>query len=121
MSFVDEHNDRLRGRLHFIDHTFQSAFEFTFDTGTGLQQPEIERTNRHVSKRFRYIALRDTKGKTLHNRGLTDAGFTCEDRVVLTTTCQDVNDLPDLEIAAENRVDLTSASFCRQVLGKLIK
>ena len=46
------------------------------------------------------IAGGDAQGEALDDRGLADAGFAGEDRVVLPTPRQNVDDLPDLEITA---------------------
>ena len=54
----------------------------------------------------RHVAARDAQRETFHHGGLADARFAGEDRVVLPPARQDVDDLADLEIAAEHRVDL---------------
>ena len=54
----------------------------------------------------RHVAGDDAQGEPLDDGRLADAGLAGQDRVVLPPPRQDVDDLPDLEIAADDRVDV---------------
>ena len=88
---------------------FQAVFEFAFDARPGLQKSEIECSDRDVLQRIGDVALRDSQGKPFDHGRFTDAGLTCQDRIVLPAPSQDIDDLANLEIAAEDRVDLAGA------------
>ena len=119
--FVDEQDDRLRRGLDLLDHRFQPVFELALHPGARLQQPEVERAQRHVLQRRRHVAGGNAQGKALHHRRLTDAGLTGHDRVVLAAPGQDIDNLPDLVVAAEHRVDLAVARPLGQVDGELVE
>src|SRR5205807_4775823 len=52
---------------------------------------------------------------------LADARFTGQDGTVLAAPRQNVDDLPDLEIASEHRIDLALTGIFREVHGELIE
>ena len=43
VGLVDEQDDRLRRRLHFVDHLAQAVLELALHAGAGLQQADVER------------------------------------------------------------------------------
>jgi len=103
--FVDEENDRPRARLDFLDHRFEPVFELASDPGARLQQSEIEGPHDDFAQRGRHIALRDAYCEPLDDRGFSDPRLAGQDRVVLAPPRQNVDDLADLGVAAEDRVD----------------
>ena len=106
--FVDEKNDGGRGRLYFLDQTFEAIFEFSFDAGAGLQKREVERTDRDVLEHRRNIAGSDAQRKTFDDGGFADACFSGEDGIVLAAAREDVDDLSDFVITAENCINFSS-------------
>ncbi len=118
---VDEHDDRLRRSFHLVDDTAQPVLELALHAGARLQQPKIERAQRHPLQTWRHVAGGKAHGETFDNRGLADAGLAGEDRIVLPPPRQDVDDLADLGVAAEDRIDLAGARLRRQIGGELIE
>ena len=57
-------------------------------------------------------------GEAFDDRGLADAGLAGQDRVVLAAAHQDVDDLADLLVAADDRIDLALARPLGQVDGE---
>ena len=57
----------------------------------------------------RHVAARDPQREALDHRRLAHAGLAGEDRVVLPPAHQDVDDLPDLLVAADDGIDLALA------------
>ena len=112
---VDEQDDRLRRRLNLLDHLPQAVLELALHPGARLEEPEIERPERHVLQGRGDVAARDPVGEALDDRGLADAGFAREDRVVLPAAHQDVDHLADLVLAAHDRVELLLARALGQV------
>ena len=66
-------------------------------------------------QRGRHVAVGDALGEAFDHRGLADAGLADEDRVVLAPAHQDVDDLPDFVVAADDRIDLALARLRGQV------
>ena len=121
VGFVDEENDRRGRRLHFFHQPLQPVFEFALDAGAGLQQRQIERAHGDVAQTRRHIAVHDALREAFHHRGLADAGFARQDRVVLPAAGEDVHHLADLEVAPQHRIDLALARVLRQVDRELIQ
>ena len=119
--FVDEQDDRLRRRLHFVDHLAQAVLELALHAGAGLQQPDVEREQRDVLQRRRHVAAREPQRKAFDDGGLADAGFTGENRIVLPPAHEDVDDLPDLLVAAGDRIDLPLARAIGEVGGVFLQ
>ena len=63
------------------------------------------------------IALR----KSFHNRGLPDAGFAGQDRIVLPAAHQHVDDLPDFLVAAEDRVHFARSRLGGEILREAVE
>ena len=118
---VDEQDDRLGRRLDFVDHLAQAVLELAFHARAGLQQADVERVQRHVLQRRRHIASRQPQREAFDDRRLADAGLAGENRIVLTAAHQDVDDLPDLLVAAADRIDLALARLLGQVRRKALE
>ena len=69
----------------------------------------------------RHVAARDALREAFDHRGLADAGLADQDRVVLAPAHQDVDDLADLVVAADDRVHLAAARLLGQVDGELLQ
>ena len=61
------------------------------------------------------------RAKPFDHGRLADAGLAGQDRVVLPAAGEDVDDLADLEVAADDRVDLALLGPVGQVHGELIE
>ena len=116
---VDEEDDRLGRRLHLLDDLPQAVLELALHPGAGLEQPQIERPERHVLEGRRHVAARDPVGEPLDDGRLADARFAREDRVVLPPAHQDVDHLADLVLAPHDRIELLLAGPLGQVDGEL--
>ena len=106
MRFIDEQNDGLGRGLDFVDHLTQPVLELAFHARAGLQQADIQRAQRHVLQDRRNVAINDAPREPFHDGGLADAGLAGQDRIVLPPAHQDVDNLPDFGIAADNALDL---------------
>src|SRR5687767_6758746 len=109
MCLVDEENDRLRRRLHLFDDLAQALLELPFHACSGLEQREVEGADADAEQLRWDIAGGDALCEALDDGGFPDAGLASQDRVVLTPAHQDVDDLPDLLVAANHRVELPLA------------
>ena len=118
---VDEQHDRLRRGLHFVDHLAQPLLELALHAGAGLQQADIQRPQRHVLQGRRHIAGGDAPREAFDDRGLTDARLAREDRVVLPAAHEDVDDLADLVVAADDRIDLALPRLLGEIDGEALQ
>ncbi|EAQ03151.1 63 kDa protein [Pseudooceanicola batsensis HTCC2597] len=118
---VHEHDDGCGAGLHLVDHLPQPVLEFALHRRPGLQQPHVEHQQAHVLERGRHVAARDAQREALDHGGLAHPGLAGEDRIVLATAHQHVDDLPDLLVPADDRVDVAVARLFGQVGAELVQ
>lgn len=121
VGFVDEQDDRLGRGLDVLDDLAQALFELALHAGAGLQQADVEAAQFNVLERRRHVAGDDAQGETFHHRGLAHPGFTGEDRVVLPSAHEDVHQLADLFVAADDGVELAAAGLFGEVDGEALE
>ena len=115
MRFIDEKDDRFRGGVNLVDHLSQALLEFTLHTSAGLQKSQVEGTETNILQRGGDIALGDPLCEALDHRRLAHSCFARENRVVLATTKQDLNDFSNLFVAPNDRINLTLARALGQI------
>ncbi|MOA18091.1 hypothetical protein D3C78_1383790 [compost metagenome] len=121
MGFIDEQNDRFGRGLHILDHLAQALFEFAFHAGAGLQQADVQAAQLDVLERRRHVASDDAQGEPFDHGGLADTGFTGKDRVVLPASHEDIDQLADLFVTADDRVELAASGLFGKVDGKALE
>jgi len=89
-----------------LDDRLEAVFKLTLHARTGLQQAEIERADGDVLERIGHVALGDSQGEPLHDRRFAHARFAGENWIVLPAPHEDVDNLANLRIAAEHRIDV---------------
>ena len=68
-----------------------------------------------------HVAADDALGQALDDGGLADARLADEDRVVLRPAAEDLDDPPDLVVAADDRIELAGAGLGGQVAAVLLE
>ena len=121
VGLVDEENDRRWRLLDLVNHALEPVLEFTFHARARLQQAQVERAERNVLQRLRHVAIGDPLGESFDDRRLSDARLAGEDRVVLPSPREDVDDLPHLGLAAPHRIDLAGLRAAGEVDRVLIE
>ena len=105
MQFINEENP-FRMFLHFFNDFLQSFFKFTSVLGTGNHRGHIERNNMAVLKNFRNVIFNNSLCQSFCNGCLTNPWFTNQNRVVLVTTGQNLNNPVDFIGSANDRINL---------------
>ena len=82
MDLIDEDNDVAAGADLFED-LLEALFEVTTVTGTSDKRTHVEAVNLLVLDGFRNVAVNNGLCQPLNDGGLTDAGLTNQNRVVL--------------------------------------
>ena len=121
MGLIDEKDDGRRRRLYLLDRLLEPVLELALDTGSSLEQAEVEGAQNDVAKRGRNIALGNPQRQPLDDRGLAHARLARENRVVLPAADQDIHDLPNLGLAADHRVNLSLPGALREIDAELIE
>ena len=113
VDLVDEH-DRARIGLDLLDHLLEPLLEIAAIARAGEQRAHVEREHRRALEHFRHFAVDDAARQPFGDRGLADAGFADEQRIVLLPAAKHLDRAVDLGVAADQRIDLA-------VLGLLVE
>ena len=105
----------------FVEHAFQPFLELAAIFGSGNQAAHVERHQLLALQAVRHVAVDDAEGQPFGNRGLADAGFTNQDRVILGAAGQYLNSAADFLIPADDRIKLAVARRLGQVTGKFLE
>jgi hypothetical protein len=76
---------------------------------------------RAVLERVGHVAIGDAQREAFGDRGLADAGFADQDRVVLGAAGEDLDGAADFLVAADDRIELAVARRLRQVAGEFLE
>ena len=117
VELVDEEDDGALGLLDLLQDGLQAVLELAAVLGAGDHGAEVERDHALVLQALGHVAHVDAAGESLDDRGLADAGFADQDRVVLRAPGEDLDDAADLFVASDDGVDLAAAGEVRQVAG----
>ena len=104
--------------LDRFDHVLQALLEFALDARARLQQSEIEREDADVADDGGHVAFGNPEREPFDQRRLAHARLADEDRIVLAAPREDIDHLPDLDVASEDGVDLAVAGLLRDVDGE---
>ncbi len=114
VDFVDE-QDGVRVGFELLEHLLQALLEVAAVAGAGQQRAHVEREHGRRSQNLRHFAVDDALGQTFGNRGLADAGFAHEQRIVLLAPAQHLDRAVDLGVTSDHRVDLAVARLLVEV------
>ncbi len=105
--FINEKDDRSRGRLDLFDQPFQTILKFSLDARTGLEEGKIKGADGYVFQRGRDVASGDTQRKAFDDGRLADTRFAGENGIVLAAASENVDDLANLVVAAKHGIDFS--------------
>ena len=94
VQLVDEQDDVL-GAADFVHHRLDALFELAAIFRARDHQREVERDDFLVAQQFRHIAVGDFLRETFDDRGLADAGFAEQHRIVFRAAAEDLDDALD--------------------------
>ena len=118
VQLVDEHDDvRVLGQL--LHDRLEALFELTAVLGAGDDQRDVEREDPLVGEEVRHVAVDDLLRQAFDDGGLADAGLADEDGVVLGPAAEDLLDALELDVAADQRIELVLHRRFGQVAAEL--
>ena len=115
MHFINEQDDFAFRLLHFRQHGFQTFLELTAIFGACDHGAKIQRHDALGLQGFWHIAIDDAERQAFHNRGLADARFADQHRIILGAAGKYLNGAADFLITADHRVKLALARHFRDV------
>src|SRR6185503_11039280 len=105
VDLVDE-QDRAGALLEPRNDALQAFLEIATILRACDQRAHVERVDRALPQDIRHLAFDDEPREAFGERGLADAGFADEQRVVLAATTEDLHGTLDLELPSDQRIDL---------------
>ena len=120
VDLVDEQDD-VAARADLLEDLLQALLEVAAVARASDQRTHVEAVDLLVLDGFGHVAVHDRLGEALDDRGLTDAGLTDQDRVVLRAAREDLHDALHLDAAADDGVELVLARGLRQVAAELLE
>ena len=120
VELVDEQDDvaALGDLLH---HLLQALLELAAVLRARDQGRQVERVDLLVLQQLRHVGVGDALGEALDDGGLADAGLAHEHGVVLGAAREDLHDPLDLDLAADDRVELALGGELGQVAAELVE
>ena len=115
VQLVHEQQDAPGRRLDLRQDGLEPLLELAPVLGPGHQRAHVEAEDRLVAQPFRDVAAGDPLGQALYDGGLAHAGVADQHRVVLGLPGQDLDDPPDLGVAADDRVEPAAGRLGHQV------
>lgn len=115
MQFVNEEDDFAIALFYFVEHCFQPLLKFAAVFRACDQSAHIEGEDRLILQAVRYVAAHNSLGKPFCDRRFAHAWLADEHGVILALSGQYANDIPDLVIPSDHRVQLVGPSLFHQV------
>ena len=118
MQLVDEHDDvRVLGQL--LHDRLEALFELTAVLRAGDDQRDVEREDALVGEEVRHVAVDDLLREPFDDGGLADAGLADEHGVVLRAAAEHLLHALELDVAADQRIELVLHRRFGQVAAEL--
>src|SRR3546814_18625920 len=89
--------------------------DWSSDVCSSDLRAEVERQQPLALQRFRHLAIDDALRETFGDRGLADAGFADQRRIVLGAAAQYLDHAADFLVATDHRVELAGLRAPGQV------
>ena len=96
-----------------VEHLLDALLEVAAIARAGDERAEVEREDSRVLQRLRHLALVNAQRQPFGQRGLADAGLADQQRVVLAAAAEHLDHALELELAADQRIDLPSRGLAR--------
>ena len=109
VKFVDKGDDLAVRSFDLAQNSLEAFLEFTAILRARNHPGQIKSDQLLVLQRFGDVACDDSLGEAFDDGGLTDAGLTDQNRVVLGSTRQHLDHAANFAIATNHRVQLALA------------
>ena len=121
MDLIDEEDDTTIALGNLVDDTLQALLELTFIFGSCHQSTHVERVELLVLQILGHIASYDTSCQSLNDGGLTCTRLTYQNRIVLGTATQYLQNTTYLIVTTDNWVEFALTRQVNQILGVLLE
>ena len=115
VDLVDEGHDLALGLLDFFEDCLQALLKFTAVLCACDHGAQVQADEGLAAQGFGHVAGNHALCQAFHDGGLTDAGLTNQNGVVLGSAGEHLHDAANLRVAADDRVKLACAGNGGQV------
>ena len=121
VQLVDEQDDGAVRVGDLLEHRLEAFLELAAVLRAGDQGAKVQGHHPSLPKPIGHVAAHDALGQALGDGRLADPRLADEDRVVLRSAAQDLDDATDLLVAADHRVEHALACRIGQVTAVLLE
>ena len=121
MGLINEEDDWLLRGLHLLNDLAEPLLEFALHARAGLQEANVQRQEADIFHRRRHRAGGQSVGEAFDHGRLADARLAGKNGIVLPAAHEDIDNLTNLFIAADDGIDLALAGAFREIDGILLK
>ena len=117
MQFVNEQDNLSFTVLHILQHRLQTFLKFSPVFGAGNQRPHIQGKYFLILQPLGNIPPHNPLCQAFHNRRLADTGFPDKHRIIFRLSGEDTDDITDLRVSANHRIQLLVSGLLHQILA----
>jgi len=121
VELVDEEDDAALGLFHLVQHGLQPFLELAPVLGPGDEGAHVQVEDGLVLQGAGHVPFDDALGQPLGDGGLAHAGLADEHGVVFGFAGEDADDVPNLLVPADDRVQLILSGRLHQVGAVLLE
>ena len=121
MQLINKQDDLALALSHFLQNGFQTFLKLAPIFCSRHQSSHIQRKNLFILQTLRDIPPDNTLCQTFHNGGLTYAGLSDQNRIILRLSGQDADHVADFRITADHRIHFLISGLLHQVFAILIQ
>ena len=106
MKLINKQNDLSVTVLHLFQNSFQTFLKFAPVLCSRYKSAHVKGKYRLVFQRLRHIPADDPLCQAFHYRGLTDAGFSDQHRIIFGFSGKDTDHISYFTVTADHRIQL---------------
>ena len=114
MNLIDE-EDGIVILSQFFDEALETLFKVPSIARAGENSAHVEGIDFHAVEGIGDLALVNAEGQPLGDRSLAYTGVTDEDRIVLSTSAQDLHRSFEFFVPTDQGVNVTGSSFLHEL------
>ena len=117
VQLIDEQDNPALALLDLVQHRLEAFLKFAAEFRAGNQRAHIQGEDFAVFEVVRHVPAHNTQCQAFRNSGFADAGFADQHRIVLRLAGQNTDDVSNLVVAADHRVELMVLCKFNQILA----
>ena len=120
MKLINEEH-HVSGSFYFVNNGLDSFLKLAAILCAGNHQSKVERNDSFFAEKLRGLFVGDSLGKTFDNRRFSYACFADEDRIVLCSSAEYLNEALYFDFSADDGVKLAFSGKDSQVSAETVE